>query len=142
MPMVTTKCCAWSKITVRFTIDLFSYMMALSKNKNHKLFYSIGEVAAEIGVNESTLRYWETVFKQIAPKKGANGVRRYTKEDLHLVKLVYHLVKEKGMTLSGAEAYLNGYGKMEQTEIEVSVVERLRAIRAELIGLRDALNEL
>ena len=44
--------------------------MALNKNKDHKLYYSIGEVAAELGVNESTLRYWETVFKQIAPKKG------------------------------------------------------------------------
>lgn len=116
--------------------------MVLSKNKNHKLFYSIGEVAAEIGVNESTLRYWETVFKQIAPQKGTNGVRRYTKEDLQFVKLVYHLVKEKGMTLSGAQAYLKGHGKVEQTEIDTAVIERLRSIRAELIGLRDALSEL
>ncbi len=121
---------------------IFYSTMALSKNKNHKLFYSIGEVAAELGVNESTLRYWETVFKQIAPKKGANGVRRYTKDDLQLVKLVHHLVKEKGMTLSGAQAYLKGSGKMEQTEIDTSVIERLRSIRAELVGLRDALGEL
>ncbi len=116
--------------------------MALSKNKNNKLFYSIGEVAAEVGVNESTLRYWETVFKQIAPKKGVNGVRRYTKDDLQQVKLVHHLVKEKGMTLAGAQTYLKGRGKLEQTEIDAVVIERLRSIRAELIGLRDALDEL
>ena len=116
--------------------------MALGKNKNHKLFYSIGEVAAEFGVNESTLRYWETVFKQIAPKKGVNGVRRYTKDDLQQIKLVHHLVKEKGMTLAGAQSYLKGSGKIEQTEIDTSVIERLRSIRAELIGLRDALSEL
>lgn len=116
--------------------------MALSKNKNHKLFYSIGEVAAEIGVNESTLRYWETVFKQIAPKKGVNGVRRYTVDDLRQIKLVHHLVKEKGMTLVGAQAYLKGHDKVEQTEIDTAVIERLRSIRAELIGLRDALEEL
>ena len=116
--------------------------MALGRNKNHKLFYSIGEVAAEVGVNESTLRYWETVFKQIAPQKGVNGVRRYTKDDVQQVKLVHHLVKEKGMTLAGAQTYLKGHGKVEQAEIETSVIERLRSIRAELIGLRDALNEL
>ncbi|MBQ7362321.1 MAG: MerR family transcriptional regulator [Bacteroidaceae bacterium] len=116
--------------------------MALGKNRDHKLYYSIGEVAAEIGVNESTLRYWETVFKQIAPKKGTNGVRRYTKEDLRMVKLVHHLVKEKGMTLVGAQSYLKGQGKMEETEVNATVIERLRAIRAELVGLRDALGEL
>lgn len=116
--------------------------MALSKNKDHKLFYSIGEVAAEIGVNESTLRYWESVFKQIAPKKGANGVRRYTKDDFNMVKLVHHLVKEKGMTLVGAQAYLKSNGKIEETEVHTAVIERLRAIRAELVGLRDALGEL
>ena len=116
--------------------------MALGKNRDHKLYYSIGEVAAEIGVNESTLRYWETVFKQIAPKKGAHGVRRYTKEDLRMVKLVHHLVKEKGITLVGAQSYLKGQGKMEETEVNATVIERLRAIRAELVGLRDALGEL
>ncbi len=116
--------------------------MATGRNKNHKLFYSIGEVAAEIGVNESTLRYWESVFKQIAPQKGTNGIRRYTKEDLRIVKLVHHLVKEKGMTLSGARTYLKGSGKVEQTEIDTSVIEKLRSIRAELVGLRDALDEL
>lgn len=117
-------------------------MMALGKNKNHKLFYSIGEVADEIGVNESTLRYWEKVFKQIAPKKSANGVRRYSKDDLQMVKLVHHLVKEKGMTLVGAKAYLKGNGKMEETEVDTSVIERLRAIRSELVALCDALGGL
>ena len=140
--MVTTRCCAWSRIMARFTIDTFSPAMALNKNKNHKLFYSIGEVAAEVGVNESTLRYWETVFKQIAPQKGTNGIRRYTKDDLQLVKLVHHLVKEKGMTLSGAQTYLKGHGKQEQAQIETTVIERLRSIRAELVALRDALGEL
>ena len=55
---------------------------------------------------------------------------------------MHHLVKEKGMTLSGAQTYLKGRGKVEQAEIDSSVIERLRSIRAELIGLRDALGEL
>ena len=116
--------------------------MALSKNKDHKLFYSIGEVAAEIGVNESTLRYWESVFKQIAPAKGTGGARRYTPKDLKMVKLVYHLVKEKGMTLAGAKAYLKDNKKMEDIGVVASVVERLRAVREELVALRDALGKL
>lgn len=116
--------------------------MVLNRNKNHKLYYSIKEVAAEIGVNESTLRYWETVFKQISPKKGSNGVRRYTQEDLHVVKLVYHLVKEKGMTIAGANSYLKGHDKLEEIEVHVAVIERLRSIRSELIGIKDALGQL
>jgi DNA-binding transcriptional MerR regulator len=116
--------------------------MALNKNKDLKMYYSIKEVAAELQVTETTLRYWETVFKQIAPQKGVNGVRRYTKTDLQQIKLVHHLVKEKGMTLAGAQTYLKGHGKVEQAEIDTAVIERLRSIRAELIGLRDALGEL
>ena len=51
--------------------------MALKKDKDLKMYYSIKEVAAELSVTETTLRYWETVFPQVSPYKGANGVRRY-----------------------------------------------------------------
>ena len=109
---------------------------------NRKMFYSISEVAAKVGVSESTLRYWESMFRQIAPAKGAGGARRYTPKDLRMVKLVYHLVKDKGMTLAGAKAYLKDNKKMEEADVAASVVERLRAIREELVALRDALGEL
>lgn len=62
-------------------------IMALLKNKDLKMYYTIKEVAAELNTPESTLRYWETVFPQIAPHKGSNGVRRYTKEDIKTVRL-------------------------------------------------------
>ena len=91
---------------------------------------------------DNTMRYWESVFKQIAPIKGSNGVRRYTNEDLRMVKTVYHLVKEKGMTLAGARAYLKGNGKMEEADITASVVERLRAVREQLVALREAMDNL
>ena len=109
---------------------------------SRKLYYTISEVAQEVGVTESTLRYWESVFKQITPAKGTGGARRYTPKDLKMVKLVYHLVKDKGMTLAGAKAYLKDNKKMEKAEVAASVVERLRAIREELVALRDALGEL
>ena len=60
--------------------------MALNRNKDLKMYYSIKEVADELAVTETTLRYWETVFPQVAPYKGANGVRRYTKDDIKTLR--------------------------------------------------------
>lgn len=117
--------------------------MALKKDKELKLYYSIKEVAAEIGVSESTLRYWESEFRQIAPKKGANNVRQYTRDDIKIIRMVYHLVKERGLTLAGAKQYLKSSGNPQQTaEVNSAVVERLKAIRKELLGIRDALGLL
>ena len=50
-------------------------------------------------VSESLLRYWEMEFAIISPKKAGGNVRQYRKEDIENIRLVYHLVKEKGMTL-------------------------------------------
>lgn len=116
--------------------------MALNKNKELKLYYSIKEVAEELGVNESTLRYWESEFHQISPKKGANNVRRYTKDDIKAVRLIYHLVKEKGLTLAGAKLYLKRNGGREAAETNSEVIERLKLIREELMGIRAELDFL
>ena len=96
--------------------------MALNKNKNHKLYYSIKEVAAEIGVNESTLRYWESEFPQINPKKGGNNVRQYTREDIEAVRTVHHLVKERGMTLAGARRFMKKYGGLLVEDSEQGIL--------------------
>lgn len=116
--------------------------MALNKNKELKLFYSIKEVAEELGVSESTLRYWETEFPQISPKKGANNVRRYTKEDVKTVRLVHHLVKERGLTLAGAKRYLKSGKGQGTAECNSAVIDRLKAIREELSGMLAALESL
>ena len=78
--------------------------MALNKNKDLKLYYSIGEVAQMFNVTETLLRFWEKEFPTIKPQKAGRGIRQYTKADLEQVRLVYHLVKERGMTLQGARA--------------------------------------
>ena len=90
-------------------------------DKELKLYYSISEVAGMFDVNESLLRFWEKEFPQLRPKKGGRGIRQYRKEDIETVKLIYHLVKERGMTLP-------------------EIVERLRSIREELIGMKEALD--
>lgn len=111
----------------------------LNKNKNLKLYYSISEVAQMLGVTESLLRYWEEEFpQQLRPKRAGRGVRQYNAEDIEALKLIYHLVKERGLTLQGARQRLKD--NREVTLRNFEAVERLRAIREELVSIRDALN--
>ena len=137
MPTATTRCCRWPRTMAKFMID-----MALNKNKDLKMYYTIKEVADMLSVTETTLRYWETVFPQVAPYKGANGVRRYTKDDIKTLRTIHHLVKEKGLTLSGAKKQLKAGGPKESAENVSEVIDRLKAIREELLGLKRGLEVL
>ena len=111
----------------------------LNKDKNLTLYYSISEVAQMLGVNESLLRYWEDEFpQQLKPKRAGRGVRQYNAEDIEALKLIYHLVKERGMTLQGARQRLKD--NREATLRNFEAVERLKTIREELVAMRDALN--
>ena len=114
--------------------------MALKADKELKLYYSISEVAKMFGVNESLLRYWEKEFPMIAPKKAGGNIRQYRKEDIENIRLVYHLVKEKGMTLAGAKQRLkmNKEAAMNTAEI----LERLKEIKKELLSMRKELDYL
>jgi len=114
--------------------------MAYNPNKELKLYYSIGEVARMFDVNESLLRYWEKEFPFIAPKKAGGNIRQYRKEDIENIRLVYHLVKEKGMTLQGAKQRLKN--NKEKTVQTAEVVSRLKSIREELVKLRSSLDYL
>ena len=88
-----------------------------------KLYYSISEVAQMFDVNESLLRFW---------------VRQYRKEDVETIRLIYHFVKERGMTLPGARQKLKD--NREATIRNFEIIDRLKQIRQELIGMRDALD--
>ena len=77
-------------------------MTILKTPKNLKLYRTIAEVADELRLQQSTLRYWEKEFPQIKPKTNGRGVRHYRDEDVQTLKLIHHLVKERGMTLQGA----------------------------------------
>ena len=114
--------------------------MAYNSNKDLKLYYSIGEVAGMFNVNESLLRYWEKEFPMISPKKAGGNIRQYRKEDIENIRLVYHLVKEKGMTLQGAKQRLKV--NKEKTAQTAEVVSRLKEIREELVKLRKSLDYL
>ena len=104
------------------------------------MYYSISEVARMFDVNESLLRYWEKEFPIISPKKAGGNIRQYRKEDIENIRLVYHLVKEKGMTLQGAKQRLKV--NKEKTAQTAEVVSRLKEIREELVKLRKSLDYL
>ena len=114
--------------------------MAYNPKKDLKMYYSIGEVAKMFDVNESLLRYWEKEFPIISPKKAGGNIRQYRKEDIENIRLVYHLVKEKGMTLQGAKQRLKA--NKEKTVQTAEVVDRLKQNREELVKLRKSLDYL
>lgn len=114
--------------------------MAYNPNKELKLYYSIGEVARMFNVNESLLRYWEKEFPIISPRKAGGNIRQYRKEDIENIRLVYHLVKERGMTLQGAKQHLKA--NKETTVQTTEVIDRLKLIREELVALRRGLDYL
>ena len=107
-------------------------------DKDLKLYYYISEVAQMFDVNESLLRFWEKEFPQLSPKKGSRGVRQYRKEDIETVKLIYHLVKERRMTLPGARQRMKD--NKENTLRNFEIVDRLKAIREELLSMKRALD--
>jgi DNA-binding transcriptional MerR regulator len=114
--------------------------MNLKKDKNLKIYSSIGEVAKKFGLKESTLRFWEKEFDFIHPKTNDRGIRFYTDEDVASVRLVHYLVKEKGLTLAGARMKLKeNKGK---TIREEEIVFRLKKIKEELLILKKAFDAI
>ena len=105
-----------------------------------KQFYSISEVAEIVGTNESTLRFWEREFKEIKPRRASRGIRLYSNADLQIVKLIYHLVKEKGLTLDGAKKRLKENSAKENSVMDV--INRLKEVRAELLAIRNYIDFL
>ena len=108
--------------------------------KDLKLYYSIREVATEIGVPESTLRFWEKEIPSLHPKKTAGGARQYTKEDIELIRLIHHLVKEQGLTVKAARTRLKT--SKRQVIDRQEVVARLKSVRTELMEIKEKLDEL
>lgn len=100
-----------------------------------KVFYSIGEVAEMFSLPASTLRYWEQEFSVLKPKRNKKGTRYFTKKDIENLHLIYHLVKERGMTLNGAKLKIRE--NKDDLNQNVKVVKKLQDIRDLLIRIRD-----
>lgn len=109
--------------------------MPYKEPKIEKLYYSISEVAKIFNLNTSHIRFWEKEFDILKPKKNAKGNRLFTKEDIDNLHVIYHLVKERGMTLKGAKQKLKD--NKEDTVKNIEVVKKLQLIKSELIEFRD-----
>lgn len=102
-----------------------------------KKYYTIGEVADLFGVATSLIRFWEGQFDNIKPKKNKGGARRYTKEDIEQIRLIYHLVKEKGYTLQGAKEALENEADVKN---KVEAIDRLKKVKKFLETLKTQLD--
>jgi DNA-binding transcriptional MerR regulator len=111
--------------------------MPYIEKKVEKLYYSIGEVAEMFKVNTSLIRFWEKEFDVIKPKKNKKGNRFFTKKDIDNFHLIYHLVKERGMTLSGAKKKLKE--NKEETTENFEIIKSLNHIKKLLLDIKENL---
>ena len=112
-----------------------------------KRYHSITEVAVDMGVNASQLRYWEKEFTLLKPRTNARGKRFYSNTDIQLIKEIHWLVKEEGHTLEGARKALRKRSvvaaSMESKKQDGSdtgkeeLRERLNSLRNKLVSLQE-----
>ena len=115
--------------------------MALNEYKPQKLYYSIKEVAEMFGLNESTLRYWETEFPFLRPKtSGPAKVRQYQEKDIEQLKLIHNLVKVRGFKLAAAKKIINS--NRDGADRRAEVLTRLIGVRDDLQALKKQMDFL
>lgn len=113
--------------------------MPYKEPKIEKVFYSIGEVAGMLGVNASLIRFWDKELSILKFQKNKKGNRIFTQDDIRQLKNIYHLVKERGMTLKGAQDFLRK-NRAAGTDT-ANLLEILLSVRQQLVEIRDELGE-
>lgn len=106
-------------------------------NLPDKRYYKIGEVAKAFEVNTSLIRFWDKEFDVLKPKKNAKGNRMFTNEDIKNLKMIYHLVKEKGFTLDGAKKKLKS--NPDGIKGNHDIISKLESIKEELLQIKNQL---
>lgn len=108
-----------------------------------KLYYSMGEVTEIFDVEPSLIRYWCSQFSCLRPKRNAKGNRMFTQQDIDRLKRIHHLLKEKKMTIEGAQkAMKKRVIEAEKNDSDVALLEQLQTLRAALVEMRDSIGEL
>ena len=105
-----------------------------------KKFYKIGDVAKILELPESTLRYWESQFTIIKPRRNAKNIRFYTPNDIEIIRKIYYLVKEKGFKLDAAHAQIRA--NRDGVDKRFEVVDRLKDVRSRLKELQRVLEDV
>ena len=98
-----------------------------------KRYYTMGEVTEMFNVNASQIRFYEKEFDILQPKKNKKGNRLFTPEDVENLKIIFHLVKDKGFTLQGAREYLkNNKSEVKENQKVIDSLERLKQFLLEV----------
>tara|TARA_B100001758_G_C18178206_1_gene488014 strand:- start:288 stop:611 length:324 start_codon:yes stop_codon:yes gene_type:complete len=103
--------------------------------KENKLYYSIGETAKMFNLSVSNIRFWEKEFDILQPKKNKKGNRLFQNKDIENLKIIYHLLKERGFTIEGAKNKLRENKK--DTIDNINIINRLKEIRHFLVSLKE-----
>ena len=117
------------------SINLCKTMRELDKK-----FYKIGDVSEILGIPESTLRYWETQFSIIKPKRNKKNIRYYTPNDIEIISKIYYLVKEKGLKLDAAQAQIRH--NRDGVDKRFDAIEQLKNIKSQLQAFQKSLDDL
>ncbi len=108
-----------------------------------KLYFRIGEVSGLLGVEPYVLRYWETEFPSLAPKKSGTGHRLYRRKDVELLLRIKHLLYEKRFTIEGARQWLQSESKRSpkasRAQGDLFATDPLPDIRRELLEILELL---
>jgi DNA-binding transcriptional MerR regulator len=122
--------------------NIYNFYTTIMENINDldKKFYKISEVAEILNVPASTLRFWEKEFTIIKPRRNDKNTRFYTPRDVETIRLVYYLVKEKGLKLDAAQAEIRR--NRDNVNKNFEVIERLRGMKEHLLKLQKALESM
>lgn len=106
----------------------------------NKRYYKISEVSEILGIPESTLRFWETKFSVLKPRRNSGGTRFYTPNDIDKIRMVHYLVKEKKLRIEAAQEMLRNNSSGVSRRYEA--IQRLKDIRGKLNDLLVSLNKM
>jgi DNA-binding transcriptional MerR regulator len=104
-----------------------------------KLYFRVGEVSKIVGVPAYVLRFWETQFTKIRPKRTPASQRLYRKKDVELVLTIKHLLYDKKFTIEGAKQHLKSIAVERKAGSSTITMDE---IRSELISIRDIIDEI
>ncbi len=109
--------------------------MPYKEKEIEKVYFTIGEVAEEFNVATSLIRFWESEFEILSPKKNKKGNRQFTRLDIQKLRLIYHLVKERGFTLQGAKDMLKN--NPDDLHDKMQMISSLEKVKGFLLNLKE-----
>ena len=109
--------------------------MPYKEREIKKKYFTIGEVANNLNLSTSQIRFWETEFDELNPKKNSKGSRKFTEKDINVLKTIQSLLKNKKFTIDGAK-------KIIKKEININyngnddIIKKLNTVKEKLLYLK------